>query len=277
MADTAGEDHDSEDSYSRRDPFTGPYVNAQQPATTSANAAPPASDPRTQADWQFRSVVAGHLIELVNSRRSVVVRIEGVIAPLPGEENAGRSRTALAQLVNNKRITFRGTSRDEDGRVSARVILPDGRDAGVEMVRSGYARIARSEEATDELVRLERTARERGLGLWADSQFSSASTNESSIDIGRGTSREATHRFPHGVNRSSQESVRISRPAYHSDPNRYASPEYRQASPSRVAENGSYYGQPNQNGVPKTVRVRGYYRADGTYVRGHYRSPPNSN
>jgi hypothetical protein len=44
-----------------------------------------------------------------------------------------------------------------------------------------------------------------------------------------------------------------------------------------VAENGSYAGQLNANGVPKTVHVNGYYRKDGTYVRGHYRSPPYSN
>jgi hypothetical protein len=44
-----------------------------------------------------------------------------------------------------------------------------------------------------------------------------------------------------------------------------------------VAENGSYYGQPNVNGVPKTVAVNGYYRKDGTYVRGYYRSAPGSN
>ena len=44
-----------------------------------------------------------------------------------------------------------------------------------------------------------------------------------------------------------------------------------------IAENGSYYGEPNNNGVPKTVYVQGYYRSDGTYVRGYYRSPPNTN
>ena len=43
----------------------------------------------------------------------------------------------------------------------------------------------------------------------------------------------------------------------------------------RVAENGSYYGQVSAlTGRPKTVHVRGYYRRDGTYVRGHYRSRP---
>ena len=44
-----------------------------------------------------------------------------------------------------------------------------------------------------------------------------------------------------------------------------------------VAENGSYYGEPNANGVPRTAHVDGYTRKDGTYVRGYYRSPPNSN
>jgi hypothetical protein len=39
------------------------------------------------------------------------------------------------------------------------------------------------------------------------------------------------------------------------------------------AENGSCYGDISAaTGLPKTVAVSGYYRADGTYVRGYYRS-----
>lgn len=39
------------------------------------------------------------------------------------------------------------------------------------------------------------------------------------------------------------------------------------------AENGSCYGDTSTvNGMPKTIHVPGYYRKDGTYVRGHYRS-----
>jgi hypothetical protein len=42
-----------------------------------------------------------------------------------------------------------------------------------------------------------------------------------------------------------------------------------------VAENGSYYGETSKaTGRPKEVHVKGYYRKDGTYVRGHYRSKP---
>jgi hypothetical protein len=44
-----------------------------------------------------------------------------------------------------------------------------------------------------------------------------------------------------------------------------------------VSENGSYYGQPNQNGVPKTVLVQGYTKSNGTYVQGYYRSAPGTN
>ena len=39
------------------------------------------------------------------------------------------------------------------------------------------------------------------------------------------------------------------------------------------AENGSCFGDvSNINGMPKTNHVNGYFRRDGTYVRGHYRS-----
>jgi hypothetical protein len=39
------------------------------------------------------------------------------------------------------------------------------------------------------------------------------------------------------------------------------------------AENGSCYGDISaRTGLPKTVPVHGYYRANGTYVQGYYRS-----
>lgn len=52
-------------------------------------------------------------------------------------------------------------------------------------------------------------------------------------------------------------------------------PTYQPSTPAvgPCAENGSCYGDiSNLTGRPKTVAVRGYYRRDGTYVRGHYRS-----
>jgi len=44
-----------------------------------------------------------------------------------------------------------------------------------------------------------------------------------------------------------------------------------------AAENSSYYGELNKNGIPKTVQVSGYTRSNGTYVQGYYRSAPGTN
>jgi hypothetical protein len=46
--------------------------------------------------------------------------------------------------------------------------------------------------------------------------------------------------------------------------------------PPGCAENGSCYGDTSVlTGRPKTVAVSGYFRSNGTYVRGHYRSAPS--
>lgn len=42
-----------------------------------------------------------------------------------------------------------------------------------------------------------------------------------------------------------------------------------------VAENGDRRGVDNDgDGRTEPVHVKGYYRKDGTYVRGHYRAKP---
>ncbi|MBX3115341.1 MAG: hypothetical protein KF836_12315 [Fimbriimonadaceae bacterium] len=57
--------------------------------------------------------------------------------------------------------------------------------------------------------------------------------------------------------------------SYRSSSDYHVSWEYK----PHVAENGSYYGEISDITYrPKTVHVGGYFRRDGTYVRGHYRS-----
>ena len=61
-----------------------------------------------------------------------------------------------------------------------------------------------------------------------------------------------------------------------SESNAKTAPNRQVQSPSYgCAENGSCYGEMSgATGRAKTVHVQGYYRKDGTYVRGHYRSKP---
>ena len=56
-------------------------------------------------------------------------------------------------------------------------------------------------------------------------------------------------------------------------PNQSSTPKSSSSNSVGCAENGSCYGDISSvNGTPKTISVDGYYRKDGTYVRGHYRS-----
>ena len=53
-------------------------------------------------------------------------------------------------------------------------------------------------------------------------------------------------------------------------------PTHSSVASGACAENGSCAGDiSEETGRPKTVPVDGYYRKDGTYVRGHYRSTPS--
>ena len=46
---------------------------------------------------------------------------------------------------------------------------------------------------------------------------------------------------------------------------------------SHRAENGDFYNFDNDgDGRKEPVHVKGYYKKDGSYVRGHYRAKPKS-
>jgi hypothetical protein len=67
--------------------------------------------------------------------------------------------------------------------------------------------------------------------------------------------------------------VSVKSPPQSGVPNTAASSRTDPAASLACAENGSCYGDISERtGKPKTVSVHGYYRADGTYVRGYYRS-----
>jgi hypothetical protein len=76
---------------------------------------------------------------------------------------------------------------------------------------------------------------------------------------------------PPYVYRPIQPTAQAAQPAYRPSYQPPSLPKYKPT----CAENGSCYGDISTlTGRPKTVHVGGYYRKDGTYVRGHYRSRP---
>ncbi|GMQ74856.1 MAG: hypothetical protein BMS9Abin01_0096 [Gammaproteobacteria bacterium] len=79
-----------------------------------------------------------------------------------------RAKQALAELTFGKTISVSTTTRDRYGRVIGQITV-DGVDVKAELVRLGYAWVYRRYSNDAELLRLEKTVRAEGLGLWADS------------------------------------------------------------------------------------------------------------
>lgn len=222
-----------------------------------------------------------------------------------------RSRSFAAGLVEHQRVRleYEGARRDDYGRLRAHVFLPDGRLLGEELVRAGFA-IAEDRHPSrfdGLLVLTDRKARLSKVGLWEEEATEERAEHEAEPSVDEAQSQRtlprlqldrplsappATYSLPERSEGApvptstyaEPRSTRSGRVVSSSDgssgtytPTRVWPPPAPRSAPSRpaVAENGSYYGEISPvTGRPKTVSVSGYFRRDGTYVRGHYRSRP---
>ena len=66
-------------------------------------------------------------------------------------------------------MVVRGLTRDKQGRVSAEVLMHDGRNVGHELLKEGLAWWQRSASSDASLEVVEELARASRKGLWADS------------------------------------------------------------------------------------------------------------
>lgn len=99
---------------------------------------------------------------------NIIVRLAEIDAPEKRQAYGTRSQQHLAGLCFKKPAEITPQTIDRYGRTVARVVC-EGSDANAEQVRAGMA-WAYTQYTTDtRITRLERQARERHLGLWADS------------------------------------------------------------------------------------------------------------
>ena len=110
----------------------------------------------------------GDTITVLDGRTRVKVRLNGIDCPERGQPFGARAKQLTAELAFGKTVTVRPYGKDRYGRVLGDVVLPDGRVLNEALVAAGmawhYTRY--SKDAT--LARLERRAREAGLGIWSE-------------------------------------------------------------------------------------------------------------
>lgn len=97
------------------------------------------------------------------------VRLFGIDAPELRQAGGKAARDFLASLVLDKTVRLDVQDTDAYGRTVARVLLPDGREAGYEMVKAGHAWVYRKYcRRCYGMLAAEAWARARGLGLWSE-------------------------------------------------------------------------------------------------------------
>ena len=131
----------------------------------------------TGAHATVAAVIDGDTVVLDSGEE---VRLVGIMAPKLslGRESVddqplGReAKAALEALVLGKGVTlaFGGARMDRHGRILAHLVLDDGTWVQGRLLETGMARVysfADNRAAVPEMLALEATAREAGLGLWA--------------------------------------------------------------------------------------------------------------
>ncbi|MBS1745596.1 MAG: thermonuclease family protein [Bacteroidetes bacterium] len=123
------------------------------------------------------SVVSGKVIGIVdgdtydillNGKKTMRVRMEGIDAPEKGMPFYRKAKNYLASLCFGKIVRVEIHSTDSNGRLIAFTYLDDGRELSHEMIKAGMAWHFKKYNHDADLEKLEVAARKSKTGLWID-------------------------------------------------------------------------------------------------------------
>jgi micrococcal nuclease len=122
------------------------------------------------ADFAARVITVheGDRLTIHHDGRSETIYLKGIDCPEPKQPYAKQAKHAAAAYVESRDVVVRGLTRDKQGRVSAEVLLHDGRNVGRELLKEGLAWWQRSASSDASLGGLEELARAERKGLWSE-------------------------------------------------------------------------------------------------------------
>lgn len=122
------------------------------------------------ADFVARVVTVheGDRLTIRHDGRNEVIHLKDIDCPELKQPYGKQAKQAIAAYVGNRDVVVQGLTRDKQGRVSAKVLLHDGRNVGHELLKEGLAWWQRSASSDASLEVVEQLARAAGKGLWAD-------------------------------------------------------------------------------------------------------------
>ncbi len=155
----------------------------------------------SQEDRQGERVKVKYVIDgdTFTTRSGDKVRMLGINTPelfhgkQPDEPMAKIARKTLQGLIGNRSVTlqFAKEKRDRHGRLIAFVETSDGKDAQLELLKTGLAFavvVGEAHDRVDEYLAAEKAAREAEMGVWGSNYFN-PTTIDRGIPDGRGYQR----------------------------------------------------------------------------------------
>lgn len=139
------------------------HCHKERAAGGAAKAAP-----REAFEGKVVSVKDGDTVEVIRAGKAVRIRLAEVDAPEKRQPFGTQAKKFLSDLVFGRQVRVVVSDTDRYGRLVAHLILPDGRDAGREMLKAGFAWWYRQYSKDASLGTLQDEARAARRGLWAD-------------------------------------------------------------------------------------------------------------
>ncbi len=97
-----------------------------------------------------------------------MVYLRNVDCPELKQPYGKHAKHATAAYIANREVVVRDLKRDRGGRMTADILLSDGRQIAHELVKEGLAWVRPGESSDQSLKDMEEVARAAGKGLWSE-------------------------------------------------------------------------------------------------------------
>ncbi|HEX6726060.1 MAG TPA: thermonuclease family protein [Nitrospira sp.] len=124
-----------------------------------------------QAEFVARVLIVheGDRLTVHHQGRKNMIYLRGVDCPELKQPYGKQAKHATAAYIANREVVVRDLKRDRQGRMTADILLPDGRQIAHELIKEGLAWVQPGGSGDHALKDMEELAKASKNGLWSES------------------------------------------------------------------------------------------------------------
>jgi len=124
-----------------------------------------------QAEFVARVLIVheGDRLTVHHQGRKNMIYLRGVDCPELKQPYGEQAKHATAAYIANREVVVRDLKRDRQGRMTADILLPDGRQIAHELIKEGLAWVQPGGSGDQALKDMEELAKASKNGLWSES------------------------------------------------------------------------------------------------------------